>query len=1262
MRGLEAVVLIGAGRFSEVRLGVTDHVQVVGDTGNGKSTLCRALLFFYLGEPSRANYGLDASKQDWPTYYLSAPRSYVIFEVSRGDELPFHVAVTRPGHSIQFLFVDSQFRREDYLEETGLNAARIKPIDEVMESFDSLGIHYEKVDSYAGFQDRIYGTKTSPFNVFQPVPGKQDKLLVLGHAIAGMFRASVGGIDNMDLAKFRNVLVSTVTNPQEAEIDVREIANNIRDFTNDYQAISAYRKQEQNAELMLSILDDIDNARRECDSLMREFAARFMCVGLAIGEQNRLLGECKDKAALNRQAEEKLNAAHKEKVESIISVLGSVAGKIKAAETVIREFEEKDIKGKRNLLDTLPGIKGELAAIKSQVDFLQKEFSDEEARKNQALSIIDSEWNGIVALFNDRKNHISEAASAEQMAVSKEAERDLEKGRQDLDAALESLENGRKPLTQTIESVEQALREALSQPEPESLVAGRSRQAEEEKKKGLELRKKVQAEEQLRALKKDDELEMEKLHRKFEQQHCVLGDKRLAAEREVTSLSEQLAHLTARKAEVAQRLKALDESLAAFYRMSAPEGWEAAAKTIDHNLLFKSAESLSARIAEGNLTSAFGVDIDTEKLPSKQTIFDRSTLEAEEKETLKSLATCEVNLTQARQMLAEVEQQITYRLAEANQKEIQTREAQSVRREEKVKVLSAIDDAIQDCNQKLGLLEHQIEVARQEFTEKQTVVRTRLEGRKREAKTKIAEIEGQVTALRTAWKVKESAIKEGSEAKVAAIVREKEVRFVEIGSEHDIKRQAIESRRKGAQDDFLRRISDKGADTNQIESLTTQQKSLDTRVAEIEGFREEVARMEGRWSEHVVPLERLRQEHADLEGRKNAAETEHASRLSGLRKEAAEIAIEQKAIEERHKLLEQDAKAANEFEHEYPQHAGLLSSPDIEPSQPFISGTLEELLREIKKLKRSEAGWNEEGGQKFLRFRSGFAPEHIQLFGWGSLIETDWKIFVGAELRPFVRNNTVGARRNMLSQAFGILVNKMTSQLDRFQNSMGQVRQTTRKLGEFLDGEKLMDVIDFIHVKVEDKEGRLLARLRKVAELKNLHFGPEIRDLFSTPASQEHVEKAISAFANLSDEITHSKKDILALEECFDLQVRISENGVASAWETAIRTPGSHGTAYLVKMSIYLALLEIIRMGTFKNPAETRVHCLFDEAGTISPRHIDAILAYAERKGVTLIAAGQAQSSGAFSSWFQVWKSAESTETQFFGQLKAKKIKNVQWQ
>ena len=83
MRYLNKIVFINSAaiRYSEVQL--DGNIHLIGTQGVGKSTILRAILFFYNADTQRL--GIPVEKKSYQDYYFPYADSSIIYEVARED-------------------------------------------------------------------------------------------------------------------------------------------------------------------------------------------------------------------------------------------------------------------------------------------------------------------------------------------------------------------------------------------------------------------------------------------------------------------------------------------------------------------------------------------------------------------------------------------------------------------------------------------------------------------------------------------------------------------------------------------------------------------------------------------------------------------------------------------------------------------------------------------------------------------------------------------------------------------------------------------------------------------------------------------------------------------------------------------------------------------------------------------------------------------------------------------------------------------------
>ncbi|MCB0743487.1 MAG: ATP-binding protein, partial [Ignavibacteriae bacterium] len=151
MRYLNKIIFINSASVKYAEIELDGNVHLIGTQGVGKSTLLRAILFFY--NANKTKLGIPREKKGFDDYYFEFQNSYIIYEVLK-DGVPFCVLAYKSNGKVAFRFFNSAYKRELFIDEN----------NRAFESWDkirsALGreIHYSSlVTSYEQFRKIIYG-------------------------------------------------------------------------------------------------------------------------------------------------------------------------------------------------------------------------------------------------------------------------------------------------------------------------------------------------------------------------------------------------------------------------------------------------------------------------------------------------------------------------------------------------------------------------------------------------------------------------------------------------------------------------------------------------------------------------------------------------------------------------------------------------------------------------------------------------------------------------------------------------------------------------------------------------------------------------------------------------------------------------------------------------------------------------------------------------------------------------------------------------
>jgi ABC-type nitrate/sulfonate/bicarbonate transport system ATPase subunit len=107
MRYLNKIVFINSASVQYAEIELDGNVHLIGTQGVGKSTLLRAILFFY--NANKTKLGIPREKRGFDDYYFQYQNSYIIYEIIK-DNIPFCVLAYKVNGKVAFRFFNSEYK------------------------------------------------------------------------------------------------------------------------------------------------------------------------------------------------------------------------------------------------------------------------------------------------------------------------------------------------------------------------------------------------------------------------------------------------------------------------------------------------------------------------------------------------------------------------------------------------------------------------------------------------------------------------------------------------------------------------------------------------------------------------------------------------------------------------------------------------------------------------------------------------------------------------------------------------------------------------------------------------------------------------------------------------------------------------------------------------------------------------------------------------------------------------------------------------
>jgi hypothetical protein len=94
------------------------------------------------------------------------------------------------------------------------------------------------------------------------------------------------------------------------------------------------------------------------------------------------------------------------------------------------------------------------------------------------------------------------------------------------------------------------------------------------------------------------------------------------------------------------------------------------------------------------------------------------------------------------------------------------------------------------------------------------------------------------------------------------------------------------------------------------------------------------------------------------------------------------------------------------------------------------------------------------------------------------------------------------------------------------------------------------------------------------------------------------------------------------LSQLYDVEISVTENGVNHGFRPIVDSLGSQGTGSLIKILIYIALIDIYRAEAFDSASSGPAFCQIDEIGEIYAENVASLMRLAREKNIVFACAG----------------------------------------
>ena len=411
MKYLNKIIFINSANIPYAEISVDGNVHFTGTQGVGKSTVLRALLFFYNADKHRL--GIQQGQKSFDEFYFRQSNSHILYEVMR-DNGAYTILVSRYQGRASWRFIDAPYQREWLIDD---DKQVLSDWVKIRERIDKNVAVSARIDSGVMFKDIIFGnTHDHKYTRYALVQSAHYQNIP--RSIQNVFLNT-----KLDADFVKNTIIQSMAD-EDLPIDLQTYRRLVTDFEREYDEIDCWFRQTRDGNFPVRTQAlKIAEQGRKIVALDQQLLDVWQMLNHVVSdcEQQIPLLEAEAKEVNNsiekeRSREKELTADYDKEKDSLNQDLGGKKSKLKEIAQARKDFDAMGIKDKLALAAREDSIKQEIANKQMLLDDLLKTHASIEEKYNIARAKL---HNALVA-FDNAQN---EALFQKQASLQKERNR-----------------------------------------------------------------------------------------------------------------------------------------------------------------------------------------------------------------------------------------------------------------------------------------------------------------------------------------------------------------------------------------------------------------------------------------------------------------------------------------------------------------------------------------------------------------------------------------------------------------------------------------------------------------------------------------------------------------------------------------------------------------------------------------------------------------------------------------------------------------------
>lgn len=1180
MRALRKIIFVNSAniRYAEVKL--DGNVHFIGTQGVGKSTLLRAILFFYNAD--KLHLGIPKEMKSFDEFYLPHANSYIVYEVEH-EHGPFSILVFRSSGRACYRFIDAAYKKEWLIDEHGEVTAEWKVIrDRLNDAYPS-----KIIDRYEQYRDILYGNKQAvgkEFVRFQLL--ETNRYQNIPRSIQNVFLNS-----RLDANFIKDIIIRSMSE-EEANIDLGYFRRQVSDFEQEYKDISCWYKTNQKGESvvrkqadavvkayheLLYMKQQIEELCGELRYAERVTRKRLPLIDAKIGKlmqeldrQNRLLSEVQQK--------------HDAEKATLNQKQGVVNEKLRCTKERKEYYANHQIDVVMNRCAQEPVVKTELDALKDKLADLTASFNDVTTKYKALRQNINNQFDTFkhiqqqrILVYGQEKQNTEERLLKEYNATRAEIEQAFAEKIISAKDAIDAIK------TEQNDCDKELLKLKYFVPFKEEKKALAQQQNE------LQLNEKA-LEGQIGKLKADViriQAEYDKKEAEINADYTRQLDKK---QKQTDAVVEQIQTIDA-------LIDSIKGSLYEWLEDNKPNWEQNIGKVInEERILYQT--GLHPQKADG--ASLYGVKLDLMDFPlnvrkPKQLKDEKDALENKLKQARTEYAEI---LNSQEKTIEDLKRLFTPKIKDLRLQKSNVETELNMIPQKRKGIIVKIEDYDAKAKQIIEERQNELSNRQQKLAHDLTSEQDALEKINTDKQKQLKSVE-----------------KKHNDAKVDNVKLHAK-RVAEINAETKIREQEADAELQKLKQQEMDELKGRGVNTALVEDCKAKISKADDELKYIEQNRKLVYDYKRDKEELFDQEDNLKSQKKGLAERIIQLDEKYGQRKQKHEQQITSFGKELSERREEKKRLEDELEKAERFAHDENLCPTMLAEAKEKQTLRTPGQAVDELMGIIV----SRQSKHNQFKQSINVFKSNFSAKNTFSFRTELTIDEDYLDFAN-NLDDFLINNKLEEYRRRTSERYVNILARVSKEMGELTRHESDVDKIIHDINNDFKERNFVGVIKLIalqSVPSADKMVQLMKRIKEFNDDNQFVMGE--MNLFSTANRDDVNQKAVGHLLDFMKSLTDNpSRQYLTLSDLFQLQFRIIENDNDTGWADKLSHVGSEGTDTLVKAMINIMLINVFKEKVSRKFGDFRIHCMMDEIGKLHPQNIKGILDFANARNILLI-------------------------------------------